>query len=585
MKDIKKLLKEYEWTIVGFLILVSITIGTIGGRIYLIEKGIFYSIFGALYLSLKLFFFAFVQQQEVHWTLQIARFLAPLTLWYAAAKTFFLLAHEKMGLMKLKNIKNHTIVCGLGELSFNLITDLLKTQDNVVIIEKNQDNHNIQFCKDKGAIVLSGGDYDSYSLKKAGLERAKHLVCLVDDVTNIATAIIAHKAARKLNIENDIAAYIHISKLSTLSDLNDIDFFAEIQRDYLNGSKKIRKNFELLPFNLHERAARIIYSKYSPDSFRPINIDSPQAHVLIIGFNQMGKSLLIQAARMSHFANQKKLKVTILDKSINAMKRLFLKSYPQLHNVIDLDFQELNIEGFNADVFNKIQGEIPVTCSYLCLDEDKFSISYIRLIIPLIKDSDNQIVICMKNSDNVFSVMPKKYQKQIHRFLLFDETCTKKAILNETIDDMAKAIHNDYIAKQKEAGTLKPDKKASHQEWNMLSQNFKDQNRSQADNFMIKIRAISAKLASHKTPVTEYKFTEDKDIVELLAMMEHHRWCAHLWLNGWKYGAERDDTRKIHTDLIPYDQLSDPIKQYDRDAIVNLPYLLLRLGKKIVKDN
>ena len=103
------------------------------------------------------------------------------------------------------------------------------------------------------------------------------------------------------------------------------------------------------------------------DTARIRKFDSDGMLFLIIGFNQMGKSLLIQAARMSHFANQEKLKVTILDKSINAMKRLFLKSYPQLHNVIDLDFQELNIEGFNADVFNKIQGEIPVTCSYLCL--------------------------------------------------------------------------------------------------------------------------------------------------------------------------------------------------------------------------
>jgi len=584
MKTLKYLIIKHEWTIVSSLIVISITLGLVGSRIYLLENDLYFSFFDALYLTLKLFFFAFAQQFEVHWTLQIARFAAPLTLWYAAAKTFFLLAHEKISMMKLKNIKNHTIVCGLGEMSFSFVSDMLQSGEKVVVIQRENENHFVQSCKDKGAFVIEGSDFDATALQKSGIQRAKNIVCLDDDVSNITAAIVAHRTARKVGHQNNISCHIHISKLNTLSDLNDIDFFTEIQLESKISNASNRKQFELLPFNFQERAARIIYSKYSPDVFSPINIDSPQPHVIIVGFNQLGKSILLQAARMSHFANQKKLKVTVLEKGASAVERMFEKAYPQLSHVIDFSVKELNLDNFDANEFKKLQGDVPVVCSYLCLDEDKFSVSYIRLIIPLMKDKSH-VIICTKNSDNVFSMMPKRYQKQIHRFLLFDETCTRKAIVNETVDDLAKAIHNDYISKQKEAGTFNPTKKASHQEWNTLSQNFKDQNRSQADNIMIKVRAIGGRLTSQKTSIPEYHFTGNKDIVELLAMMEHHRWCAHLWLNGWQYGEVRNDANKIHTDLIPYDQLSEPVKQYDRDAIVNLPALLFRLGKKIVKDS
>ena len=44
--------------------------------------------------------------------------------------------------------------------------------------------------------------------------------------------------------------------------------------------------------------------------------------------------------------------------------------------------------------------------------------------------------------------------------------------------------------------------------------------------------------------------------------MEHERWAASLWLANWQVG-ERDDVRRKHNDLVPYDDLDPRTKRYD----------------------
>lgn len=55
---------------------------------------------------------------------------------------------------------------------------------------------------------------------------------------------------------------------------------------------------------------------------------------------------------------------------------------------------------------------------------------------------------------------------------------------------------------------------------------------------------------------------------ELLAEAEHNGWMVERMLNGWTYGRTRDDTQKKHPLLIPYNQLSEEQKDFDRHTIV-----------------
>ncbi len=59
---------------------------------------------------------------------------------------------------------------------------------------------------------------------------------------------------------------------------------------------------------------------------------------------------------------------------------------------------------------------------------------------------------------------------------------------------------------------------------------------------------------------------------ELLAELEHMRWCRYHWLNNWRCGVPedgkaKDAARHIHADLIPYRELTEAEKEKDRTTI------------------
>ena len=54
---------------------------------------------------------------------------------------------------------------------------------------------------------------------------------------------------------------------------------------------------------------------------------------------------------------------------------------------------------------------------------------------------------------------------------------------------------------------------------------------------------------------------------------------------GWIYGPVRNDSKKQHPDLVPYAQLPDSEKEYDRIMAMNTLRLVRRLGYDIIKDD
>ena len=56
---------------------------------------------------------------------------------------------------------------------------------------------------------------------------------------------------------------------------------------------------------------------------------------------------------------------------------------------------------------------------------------------------------------------------------------------------------------------------------------------------------------------------------DILARMEHSRWCAEKCLNGWEYGP-RNDKNKKHPDLLPFDELESVAQKKDLDTVENM---------------
>lgn len=76
---------------------------------------------------------------------------------------------------------------------------------------------------------------------------------------------------------------------------------------------------------------------------------------------------------------------------------------------------------------------------------------------------------------------------------------------------------------------------------------------------------------------------ELEELREAIAENIHEVWAAGRIKEGWTYGPERDDKLKKHPDLIPYAELTDGEKQYDRETAMNTIKLVIKLGYNLIK--
>lgn len=80
---------------------------------------------------------------------------------------------------------------------------------------------------------------------------------------------------------------------------------------------------------------------------------------------------------------------------------------------------------------------------------------------------------------------------------------------------------------------------------------------------------------------------ELNNLIERLAENNHETWAKQRIEEGWVYGSTRNDEKKQHPDLIPYDELPDNEKEYDRitaretiKAIISLGFSFRRKNEK-----
>lgn len=73
-------------------------------------------------------------------------------------------------------------------------------------------------------------------------------------------------------------------------------------------------------------------------------------------------------------------------------------------------------------------------------------------------------------------------------------------------------------------------------------------------------------------------------LIEQIAKNVHEVWAQSRLNEGWRYGKERNDALKHHPCLIPYEELPEVEKDYDRNTALGTLKLISKLGFKIVKE-
>ena len=88
-------------------------------------------------------------------------------------------------------------------------------------------------------------------------------------------------------------------------------------------------------------------------------------------------------------------------------------------------------------------------------------------------------------------------------------------------------------------------------------------------------------------PIETDKITltpELQALTERLAEHVHDLWSRQRFNDGWRYGPRRDDAKKEHPDLVPYADLTELEKQYDRLTAMETLKAIIALGYRITQE-
>ena len=74
-------------------------------------------------------------------------------------------------------------------------------------------------------------------------------------------------------------------------------------------------------------------------------------------------------------------------------------------------------------------------------------------------------------------------------------------------------------------------------------------------------------------------------LTELIAKNVHDVWAESRIREGWTYGETKDSIKKTTPCLIPYEELPEEEKEYDRNTAFETIRLIKKLGYQIIKQN
>ena len=126
-----------------------------------------------LYRTLQLFVLEInVRAKTTPRPLEIARWLGAIVAGVAIFKAAEEIFHRQFEDWRLRRLKGHVIVCGLGRKGFELVKQLRRRGQRVVVIEIDEGDDSLPTCHELGVTVLTGDARNEQILKKASLPQA-----------------------------------------------------------------------------------------------------------------------------------------------------------------------------------------------------------------------------------------------------------------------------------------------------------------------------------------------------------------------------------------------------------------------------
>lgn len=500
------------------------------------------------------------------WQLEFAKVAGPLVLGIGGLFAFVNDLWWRLRHVRLLWINNHVIIAGVDDTTLRLADRLLGEGRRVVFIDDRPQIELIAAVQSRGMLLVGGVLDRRQTWTVARLRRAQRVVVkLADDARTLSiSTLLAQKwcegGARVHAIIEDIGLYERLSldhAWLTCIPAGQIGF---LQHEQIAARRLLLEH----PLDAANRCARGI----AP-------LDETRAHLIVVGDGDLAVALLLQAARVGHFANGTAVRLHVVGPDAQRVFDAAVDVAPGLPTVCE--FHAIAAQANDPKVWDGLWKRIAgtsalVTIAY-CGKADEATlralwgtparpagIGHVRILAETTMDVE-RLGHCL--------------QEEVRLFCVASMSMTPAEVFEDSADRAAKRIHEQYLTA---IGT--PDQsRPSHRQWSDLSTAWRNANRSQADHLEVKLRAMGLCVVEQGGEAPQINVAPD--MLEALAECEHRRWAAERLLSGWRHAKDRDDARLEHPSLVAWSQLTEPLKDLDRDTIRSLAATLAAMGLSV----
>lgn len=485
-------------------------------------------------------------------TLEVARFLAPVTTVLAGVEALRLLLGEQIRRWTAAYAPNHAIVTGDGQMAMELARRLRADNFKTVVLVGAKPETADQ-ARELRLLDIAGDPADLNTLRAAGIARSSVIYACADrSATNAATALSARKFASESGRPLVVYALVRDADICTA---------LRARRIGVPGDQRFRLEF----FSIEGLAARALFDRHP-------HPDGADGQVVIVGFGSLGRAMLHELA-LRHAAGDRRINVAVVgDHSAQAEVSAFAEEYPIVSRGCEVTIQPALVKTEPGST----------TMIVVCSPDNDAALRTGLNALPMLVNASDRIVICMSAlspfSQTFSADMLDDVQRRLSVFDVLDEACAPAQIAGDLTDQLARAIHRAYLDGRRSHGET-PEKNPSLRPWRELPDLLKDANIAQAGHIGTKLDVIGCVLIPESSLIPEFAFADGE--VERLAELEHERWVQDRAAHGISYGPVRDE--RHHPDMVGWGDLSEDAREKDRAAIRNMPDILRQAGFQILR--
>jgi hypothetical protein len=496
-----------------------------------------------------------------------AMYLAPIVaLWVTASVVVALYArhwHE----FRARRRRGHAVVCGLGEKGLRSARALMREGFKVTGIDLDGTSDSVVDARARGATVLVGDATQVHMLKAARADRAAVVVCAcVEDSANATIASQVERFAQHRN-GSPIDVYVHL----TNPDLS------EILRAPTFGLHEIRLHF----FNIYDLWAQALAAEAG---LAPLAATATlRPHVVVVGSTGLARSLVIAAAQ--HWYRlcpdpARKVRISLIAGDASAECASLARRFPALPRTVELiavDYAAGAANPLDPAVLRHDVDDLRTTV-FMCLYDDAENLSLALQVEHHPPPEGSHVVVPASAWTSELATLLLRSGETIQAVGYSKDPDSLDVLRDSRRERMAREVHAHYRASGQASIEADVD-------WSELPASLRESNRLQVDAIDDHLRSLWYEIVPlvewDKPPLT----LRDSD-VELVAQLEHARWCNEKHRTGYVHGPARDDLASppTHPDLLPWHTLPETVKEKDREAARAWTAILADAGYSIERS-